>query len=297
MPIENQLHMKITLFNHLQLDEIPSGSGIAKCGKDYYVIGDDSPFLFKLDKNLKIAAKTLISEAIPSNGNRIIKSEKPDFETLELINENELLIFGSGSKSPQRDVFVRVFLNDPMIIDKYDLSKFYNHLRNLPIFENSELNIEATAYHHDQLYLFNRRKNLILKFDYQHFLQFLKGESPIPKLEIKEYSLPKIKGIEAGFSGATTLKKNPKIIFTGSVEDTVTAYDDGEILGSFIGMIDISNNSLAESIDYCPVPNPGEILKIESITVLNEQPGETEIMMITDDDQGSSILIHGVISW
>lgn len=167
--------MKITLFNHLQLDEIPSGSGIAKCGNDYYVIGDDSPFLYKLDENLKIIAKTLISDAIPTEGNRIIKSEKPDFETLELINENELVVFGSGSKSPQRDVFVRVFLNDPLLIEKYDLSEFYNQLRNLPLFQNSELNIEATAYHEDQLYLFNRRKNLILKFAYQQFLKFLKG--------------------------------------------------------------------------------------------------------------------------
>lgn len=90
---------------------------------------------------------------------------------------------------------------------------------------------------------------------------------------------------------------NLKIIFTGSVEYTDTAYDDGEILGSFIGMIDISNNSLSESIDYCPVLNPGEILKIESNTVLDQKPGETEIMMITDDDQGSSMLIHGLLSW
>lgn len=104
-----------------------------------------------MDKDLKVLSKILISDAVPSNGERISKVEKPDFETLELISENELVVFGSGSKSPLRDVFVRVLLQDELIIEKYDVSKFYNHLRNLPIFKDSELNIEATAFYEGHL--------------------------------------------------------------------------------------------------------------------------------------------------
>src|SRR5690606_20368636 len=133
-----------------------------------------------------------------------------------------------------------ILLKDSITVEKYDISNFYNNLRKLPIFKDSELNIEATAFHNNQIFLFNRKKNLIIKFQYKALLSYIKGERDFPKPEIKQYSLPIINGIEAGFSGATALLGEPRIIFTASVENTDNAYDDGEILGSFIGMIDIS---------------------------------------------------------
>lgn len=290
--------MKINNIKHKNLTQLPSGSGIAKYSDGYYIIGDDSPYLYFLNSEFDEISKTLISDDKNFNGQRIIKSEKADFETLELINENELVVFGSGGKSPQRDVFIRIFLNDEVTVEKYNITGFYNHLRNLPIFKNSELNIEATAFSADELYLFNRRKNLLIKFNYGHFLSFIKGESPIPKLSIKEYSLPKIKGIEAGFSGATILKNQPKIIFTASVEDTINPYDDGEILGSFIGMIDLSNKTISNRFDFCQIPNTDENFKVESVTIKEEiSVGETKVILITDDDQGNSMIIESLLLW
>ena len=134
--------MKIKIQNIKKLNKVPSGSGIVKSGDGYYVIGDDSPYLFLLDKQFEVVSKTLISDDQNFNGDRIVKSEKADFETLELINENELLVFGSGSKSPQRDVFVRILLNDPMVIEKYNISEFYTHLKNLRVAKQESL---ATA--------------------------------------------------------------------------------------------------------------------------------------------------------
>lgn len=290
--------MEISILNIKKLSNIPSGSGIAKYGDGYYVISDDSPHLFLLNKEFDVVSKVLISETEHFNGDRIIKAEKADFETLEMIDDKELVVFGSGSKIPQRDVFVRILLNDPVVVEKYDISKFYNHLRTLPIFENSELNIEATAFREEQLYLFNRRKNIIIKVNYSLFLEFIKGEIPIPDLEIHEFSLPKINGIEAGFSGATTLQNQPTIIFTASVEDNINAYEDGEILGSFIGMIDISNNIISNRFDYCEIPIVNENFKVESVTIVEEiAVGKTKVVLITDDDQGSSAIIESTISW
>ena len=290
--------MEISILNIKKLSNIPSGSGIAKYGEGYYVISDDSPHLFLLNKEFDVVSKILISDTEHFNGDRIIKSEKADFETLEMIDDKELVVFGSGSKIPQRDVFVRILLNDPVIVEKYDISKFYNHLRSLPIFENSELNIEATAFRDGQLYLFNRRKNIIIKVDYSLFLEFIKGEIPIPDLEIHEFSLPKIKGIEAGFSGATTLQNQPKIVFTASVEDNINAYEDGEILGSFIGTIDISNNMISNRFDHCEIPIVNENFKVESVTIEEEiAVGKIKVVLITDDDQGSSAIIESIMSW
>lgn len=290
--------MKITVFSHIHLQNIPSGSGITKLGDRYYVIGDDSPYLFSLNEEFKVISKTRLVDLDYSSDQRITKSEKPDFEALEMIGTNEMVVFGSGSKSPQRDIFIRIVLEEPMVIEKYDITDLYDKLRNLPVFSDSELNIEATAFRHNQILLFNRRKNLIMQFEYPHLLAYIRGERTFPTPEIREFFLPKINGIEAGFSGATVLESEAKIIFTASVEDTDNAYDDGEILGSFIGMIDLSNDQLAGSYDYCPIPNTEVNLKVESVTVEEEiSSGKTRVVLITDDDLGNSILIEGLLLW
>ena len=215
-----------------------------------------------------------------------------------MIGENEFVVFGSGSKSPERDIFIRVLLKDSCVIEKYDLSVFYNHIKNLPIFNDSELNIEATAFHNNQIFLFNRKKNLVIKFEYQELLAFLKGERTIPAPEITEFSLPRIKEIEAGFSGATAFKGEPKIIFTASVENTDNAYDDGEILGSFIGMIDISKNKVNEEFDFCQIQNSEGTLKVESVAIDEEiSSGNTKVVLITDDDKGNSVIIKSRLLW
>lgn len=290
--------MKITILDEIKIEKIPSGSGIIKSSDIYYIIGDDSPFLFSLNSDFKTISKIPLLDTGNFLDERIIKSDKQDFEALELIEKNELVVFGSGSKSPQRDIFMRILLKDSLIIEKYDISDFYSKLRNLPIFKDSELNIEATAFRNNQIFLFNRKKNLIIRFEYKDLLAYLRGEITFPKPEIRQYFLPKINGIEAGFSGATALIDEPKIIFTASVENTDNAYDDGEILGSFIGIIDISNNNFTNSFNYCKISNAGANLKVESITVEKEiSPGKTKVVLITDDDKGNSTILEGLLLW
>ncbi len=293
----NHSNMNITIVDEMQLEKIPSGSGIIKSGEVYYVVGDDSPFLYSLNKDFKTISKTPLLEPVDFS-DRILKSEKPDFEAMELIDKNEIVVFGSGSKSPQRNIFLRILLEEPLKIEKYDISDFYSKLIELPIFKDSELNIEATAFRDNQLFLFNRKPNLIIRFEYRDFLGYLRDGIDFPKPEIRQFSLPKINGIESGFSGATALIDEPKIIFTASVEDTDNAYDDGEILGSLIGILDISNNTISESFEYCYIPNTGANLKVESVTVEKEiSSGETKVVLITDDDQGNSTLLIGLLLW
>lgn len=293
----NQI-MEITILNTIKTEKIPSGSGITKAGDLYYIIGDDSPYLFALDKEFKPVSKTALFDSAYLQDERIIKEEKPDFEAMEMVGEKELVIFGSGSKSPQRNVFMRIMLEQPMQIEKYDISEFYDKLRNLDILKDSELNIEAAAFHKDHIFLFNRKKNILFKFEYNALLGYFRGEMPFPELESKQFSLPRITGIEAGFSGATALKEGDKIIFTASVENTDNAYDDGEILGSFIGMIDISGVHLSDTINSCQIPNAEENLKVESVTVEEEiSSGKTKVVLITDDDRGNSIIIESILTW
>lgn len=290
--------MEIQITNHRKLLNIPSGSGIVKSHTHYYIIGDDSPLLFKLNEEFETVSTIQLINSDHVVGNRIIKAEKPDFESLELIGDDELVAFGSGSKSPQRNVFLHILLKDPLKIEQYDLTEFYDGLRNLKIMQNSELNIEGVAFNDHYLFLFNRKKNIIFKFNFSAFINYVKKKAPFPKFEIQEFTLPKINGIEAGFSGATVLRKNSKIIFTASVEDTTNAYDDGEILGSFIGMIDIDSNAIPTNFEYCAIPNINEVFKVESVTVVKEvSKGKTNLVLITDDDLGNSILLESTIKW
>lgn len=290
--------MEIKDFNETKIENFPSGSGIIKSDDLYYAIGDDSPFLYSLNKDFKTISKIPIWDNVNPSDERIEKSIKPDFEALELIGKNEIVIFGSGSKSPERNIFMRILLKDSLTVEKYDVSEFYSNLRSLPILQDSELNIEAAAFHDNQLFLFNRKKNLILKFVYKELLAHIKGDTAFPKPEIVEFSLPKINGIEAGFSGATALIGEPKIIFTASVENTDNAYDDGEILGSFIGIIDISGNALSESYNFCLIPNSKANLKVESVAIEEEiSSGKTKVVLISDDDKGNSTLITALLLW
>lgn len=276
-----------------QLDNIPSGSGISKINDLYYVIGDDSPYLFVCNSQFEIVKKIAITSTSGVSNGRISKPQKADLEAMELISENEIVIFGSGSKSPQRDSFIRVLLGKEIKIETYSLTKFYEFLKSLTILADSELNIEAIAYKDDRLYLFNRKKNIMVSLKYTDLLAYVKGgDNPLPAVQTNTYTLPQINNIEAGFSGAISLKNESKIVFTASVEDTNNAYDDGEILGSFVGIIDIEDNT----IDYCRIPEIKEKLKVESITIDEEMSSNrTKVTLITDSDKGKSSLIKGII--
>lgn len=290
--------MKIILLNTVQLSNIPSGSGIAKSGDNYYVVGDDSPYLFLLDKDFKTISKTLLIDLEYDADHRITKAEKPDFEALELIADNQLIVFGSGSKSPHRDIFMLITLGSQLHVETYDITAFYKNLKDLPIFSDSELNIEATAFYNNRLFLLNRNKNLLLAFQFADLLAYIKGEKKFSPPIIKQFTLPKLNGIEAGFSGATTLQNQSKLIFTASVENTTNAYDDGEIMGSFIGIIDIATDSIAETYAYCAIPNTDQKLKVESVTVQQEiELGQTKLILITDDDKGNSIILDTLLLW
>lgn len=291
-----QQKMKVHIKETRNISDFPSGSGIAQKGEKFYAIGDDSPFLYVINNRFQVEEKITLFQVESSDfkGNRIKKKLKTDFETLEMISEKELVIFGSGSKSPQRDVFVRVMLGKENSIEKHAISAFYEHLKALPLLENSELNIEATAFADGFLYLFNRANNVVIRFDYQDFIAHLAG-GKLPKLESKRIILPKIQTYEVGFSGAVTLNSS-KIIFTASAEATDDAYNDGEIIGSLVGELDITDFQNIKITRYGLIPNKKQPLKVESVTLSpSKSTDRIEVVFITDDDNGNTELIRAVL--
>lgn len=112
--------LNIEILNWQTLKDVPSASGIVKFNEDFFVIGDDSPYLFRIDKHFDLLSKFLIHPAEKLKGDRIPKFDKPDFEAMEMISESEMLVFGSGSKSPVRDVCVLIEIGEETRFKEYN---------------------------------------------------------------------------------------------------------------------------------------------------------------------------------
>jgi hypothetical protein len=229
---------------------------------------------------------------------RIPKSEKPDLEAMEFVSSEELVIFGSGSKSPERDVFVRVKLNGIPNIRTINVTEFYLQLKESPSMRGSELNIEAAAFHNGTMLLFNRRSPIVFEFDYEEFIHFLIQKGPLPRVKARVIQLPSLEGVNSGFSGATVSTKTGRLIVTTSVEETDNAFDDGRVLGSFIGWAPLGEHDLSENYEFVRLPSADQPLKVESVTIEHEdsESGMT-VLMTTDSDGGISQLIRARLKW
>ena len=285
------LHLEI--LSRRILKDVPSASGIAKFKDDFFLIGDDSPFLFRLDKEFNTLSKTLIYPTEKAYTTTIPKIEKADFEAMEMVSDTQILIFASGSKSPQRDVCVLVDIREDITSQIFDISTLYAYFKNLEIMQGFELNIEGLAFKDDFLYLFNRGRNAIFSFPLKEFLAYCTTGSQFPVPQSQLFSLPKINTIEAGFSGATNLKDSNYFIFTAAVEDTLNAYDDGAILGSFMGILQLNNGTFAEKIFIKEIESSTSPLKVEAVIVDEILSEKTfDLVLVTDNDGFPSEIIR-----
>ena len=295
----SQNSLKMTLENITPIGHISSASGLVQLGQTIYIIGDDTPFLYSLDHHLQPKSELPIYSTSSMTGTKIPKAIKPDFEAMEALNDNEILVFGSGSLSPQRDILIHINLKHPdPVYAQYSLTEFYNTLKKMPQMEGVELNIEGLAISDTQLFLFNRSNNLIFSFPKNGVLDYLMSEGPFIQPQIYTYQLPEIGGIQSKFSGATYLPEASSLLFTSSVEDTDNAYDDGAVLGSFIGKIIVEEDGLSPFFEQAQVTSEGKPLKVESITVEEVlENGKVKVICCTDSDGGTSVLLRATLSW
>lgn len=111
----------------------------------------------------------------------------------------------------------------------------------------------------------------------------------VPYFEITNYELPKLNGIEAGFSGTCITKDQTRILFTASVENTKNWIADGEVTGSFIGCIDLKTSHL--STTPLTLKNKPLLTKVESVAIKKESGNSYELLLVTDNDGKASQII------
>lgn len=294
--------LKFSLEKISELRGVASASGIEETAKGRFVIGDNSPYLFLLNDRDEIVEKILLlpDREIPELSYE--KKIKPDFEAItRTTREGEgLYIFGSGSKSPERNILLEVNLSEGREIKEYDLTGLYEVLKTSAKINSEDLNIEAAEIFEDHLFLFNRGKNFIAKYSLLDFRNFLRNHDGIPQPEIFPFLLPKIKGIEAGFSGASIALEAEVFIITATVEDTNNWIDDGEVLGSFVGVINVKDLGNQQGASWLPIlQNDRQLpVKVESVTVVNPSgKSKAELLLVTDSDGGISEILRGILTF
>lgn len=285
----------------IALDSIPSGSGLAKVNHQLYLISDDSPYFFQLDLQSKLQQKIGIKKGEKSKVYRIPKKIKSDYESLATAQINGkpyLLAFGSGSLSPGRDSLLIINLADLTNSQTYALTAFYQLLKEAANLPDAELNIEGSAIIGEDLFLFNRGQNVVVQTNWGRLLLFLKGGPNIiePKLHAYRIKLPEIQGISPGFSGACQLGNENKLLFTASVENTKSWVEDGDILGSFVGILNVEKlaSEPLEGAALLTDKNGRPVIeKVESIEFLERTTnGKIKALALTDDDKGGSKILE-----
>ena len=287
---------KVTVDEIRELKGVASASGIEETAAGIYVIGDDTPYIFLLDEELQVREKYLLFPGNKITDSIYEKSVKPDLEALCKLDEAGEInwLFGSGSGYPERDILLEFkTTREPKTVE-FSLVEFYDGLRKVAELSENELNIEAAVVVQNDLYLFNRGENIIFRLKVSEFQKFLKNQGSFPKPEISRFDLPEIEGIKSGFSGATYLPGKELFLFTASVENTANWIDDGEVLGSFLGVLDQKDFSRKKEPRWTLLTYKDQPLlkKVESITCLSSSTEDSiNLLMVTDSDGGISEII------
>lgn len=273
----------------------PSASGIEHLNNKYFIIGDDAKNILILDSSLhKLDSISLY----PFSEQRIPKSLKPDIESISLLNYNNLLLLGSGSLSPYRNIgwLINSKTKEKQFLH---LDTFYQRLRLNGL---KELNIEGSCSIPGSILLTNRgnkgfpKNHLILTND--KFWEQQK-DAAITKISIGgNNDSSKFSGI----SGLSYSNKTDRLLLTVSTEDTQNSVDDGTIGKSYLWIIkNISSKKNWKAI------NPDQIIdlesidirfrsqKIESVCISKETTDFLHLILVADNDDGSSSIFKLVV--
>jgi hypothetical protein len=259
---------KFTLEFLYHIIGIGSASGLIYKDNTLFIIGDNSGFLYEY----AIPSQTLQQHQIIENAAaNIAKSEKPDFEAITHFGDT-LYVFGSGS-TEKRNKMVEINTVEKEIRTN-DLTDLYSVMQSFSEIKPQDFNIEGAVYTGKEWYLFNRGNGESAK----NVVFTIQGKNLVNEFNILSnyYKLPKIKGVRSSFTDAVQIDN--KIYFLATAEDTKSTYDDGEILGSFIGCIDTKTMK----VDF--TKKISDTHKFEGLTVYTNSNDKIEFLLCEDKD-------------
>lgn len=253
------------LNNFFTIKGIAAPSGLLYTQNVLFVISDSSNFLYQYDFDKKLLLKFPLVKDAKEN---IEKENKPDLESITQYG-NQLIMLGSGSTEKRNSMFTLDLGSDAL--QSQDLSALYQKLKDVGSFTDNQLNVEGAIYAHQTMLLFQRgnSKNsrngiFIIPNNQEDGIRFV----PI--------SLPTLDGIETTFTDAILV--NDKIYFLACAENTTSTYEDGEVLGTILGIMH------APTFEIIDVQLLSEHQKFEGITLYKESENEIEFLLCEDND-------------
>lgn len=226
---------------------VASASGVARRGRNVYVVGDESLFLARFDLTTDEPGtlhRALDGEVYSDPEQRA--KHKADLEALTVLPPSKgsphgtLFGIGSGSGDGRDRAFAWDLATDGSLEGEpreIDLSPAYDALRA----EIGDLNIEGAAVLGDRLCFFHRGNrgdlgNAIAEISLDRAEESMNGDLRIDVdelLALRAYELGELDGVRLCFSDATPLG-DQRIVFTASAEDD----HSDTIRGSVIGLLD-----------------------------------------------------------
>lgn len=256
-----------------EIKGVGAASGIFLKENLLYIIGDNSAYLYEYNINQQQLNKVELLKGFHPSEN-IPKDLKPDFEVL-CHYKNQLFILGSGSK-PNRNLMACYNLETKKVT-RHDLTFLYANIRKSTGIDEENLNIEGAVAIESDWYLFNRgngdaNKNGIFK---------IKGNdlAKASSISFIPIALLKTNNVLVSFTDAV-LHQN-QIYFIAAAENTTSTYDDGDILGSYLGKIDLKNFQL----DFTKKISAHQ--KFEGISFLRQVDEKLEFLLCEDSDSDS----------
>jgi hypothetical protein len=159
---------------------------------------------------------------------------------------------------------------------------------------------------HDDAYFFNRGnadRNILFKVALGDLMANMTGEADkIADIRLHEANLPRLKGTEAGFSGADYWPELDSLVYSASVEGADNAYDDGEVLGSYLGLIPLSTLKDGKTLDLTlsakRLAKDGAAIKtkVESVALRQTGGRRATAGLVSDNDTGSSEFFDVVLA-
>lgn len=249
---------------YLHILGIGSASGLLYHDNSLFIISDNSSFLYEYHLENNSLEKHPLNEKPQEN---ILKKDKPDFESITK-KGNKIIILGSGS-TENRNKIISYHLLQKKIINS-DFKIPFETLKKSASLSDDELNIEGFVVLFDKTLFFQRGNSSKAQNGI-----FIYNENDYSTV-FKPIILPKINNIEATFTDAVLV--NDKIYILASVENTNSTYEDGEILGTFLGKLNAVDFSLENTV-LLSTKN-----KFEGITLLQQTETEIEFLLCEDND-------------
>ena len=257
----------------LQLIGIGSASGLLYLDNSVLVISDDGSDLYSYNLPQKEMEQIRLYES--DIRNNIPKNVKTDFEAI--VNYNDLIyIFGSGS-TENRTKMIVMNRTQKVVLRTVELADLYLTMQSFANINATDFNIEGVVYDGESWYFFQRGNEGSGK----NGIFTIKGniESGEFSMLYNEYKLPKIGGIESSFTDATLVAD--KIYFLAAAESTKNSYDDGKVLGSLIGRLDLRRMKVEKTKIIT------DTRKLEGIAVFENKQKEILFLICEDNDNST----------